>query len=289
MQEDKPNDSALELRLKQSNRYITLGLLAVLLLSVLGFIYLISVKESESVAQSNQQVQSKVIIDSEVCKVYPEQELCTLARTITANPKEAIIPKDGLNGKDGSNGTNGANGSNGVDGRAVSKFDQSTGSLIVTYSDGQTQDLGRITGKDGIDGAVGATGAAGAAGRGIIFTSIEAGNLLVSYNDGTTQNVGIVVGPKGEKGDTGQTGDTGPAGVSGSGLTPKSIDTDVLGYVTITYSDNTTSKAGRVILPTLETLTCTNGVLTIKLSNGPAQTVAVDCTPDNIPGLTGNK
>lgn len=279
MQEDRPNESALELRLRQTNRYVTLGLMAVLLLSVLGFIYLASVKESENVAQTNQQVQSKIIIDSEVCKVYPDQELCVLARTIAANPDEAVVPKDGEPGR---------NGDNGSDGRGIARFDSGSGNLIVTYTDNATQDLGRIVGKDGSKGD---TGGNGEDGRGIVSTDIVSGSLIVSFSDGTVQNAGIVVGPRGAAGETGATGaagengtgETGPTGPTGPpGLTPKSVDTDPLGNVTITYNDGTTSQAGKIMFPAVEIFECTadGKSLTLKLTNGPAKTITMDCTPE---------
>lgn len=288
------NPSALELRLKQLTKYMTVGLLGVLALCILLFMYVGSVKQSEEVAQTNQKVQSQVIIDSEVCKVYPDQELCTLAREIAANPEEPVIPKDGLNGKDGSNGKNGADGSNGVDGRGVSSFDQSSGHLIVTYTDNQKQDLGRVIGKDGKTGEEG---------RGVIAANVISGSLIVSYSDGTTQDAGIVVGPKGEPGKDGINGKDGKDGVDGkdgapgetgatgatgpAGLTPTEINTDALGYVTVTYSDGSSAQAGRVILPTIEIFACNDGVLTLKLTNQEALTAPADCTADNAPNIPG--
>lgn len=285
MQEDKPSESALALRLKQSNRYVSLGLLAVLLLSLLGFIYLLSVKESESVAQTNQQVQSKIIIDSEVCKIYPDQELCILARTIAANPKEAIVPKDGQDGQHGRDGGNGA------DGRGISSFNSDSGSLIVTFTDNSTQDLGRIVGKDGDKGDKGEEGQSG---RGIVSTDIVSGALIVSFDDGTSQNAGIIVGPRGENGtdgtngENGTNGETGQTGPTGDpGLTPTSIDSDAFGNVTISYNDGSTAQAGKLMFPSVEIFECNadGTALTLKLTNGPASTIAMDCTPDNIPNV----
>lgn len=276
-------DSALEMRFKQLKKYVTIGLVGVLLLSLLGTLYMGTLKQTASVSEQNQQTQSKVILDSNVCKVYPDQDLCTLAKQIAANPKEAVIPKDGLNGKDGSNGKNGADGSNGVDGRGVSTFTQKDGHLFVTYTDAQTQDLGPVVGKDGTAGKDGATGAAG---RGIIAANVIQGSLVISYTDGTTQDAGLIVGPKGDKGDTGAPGPTGAPGAPGANgtnaLMATAINTDAAGYVTITYSDGSTATAGRVILPTVETFACSGGVLTLKLTNQAALTTPVVCS---LPGL----
>ena len=286
-------DSALEMRFKQLKKYVTIGLVGVLLLSLLGTVYMGSLKQAVSVSDQNQQTQAKVTLDSNVCKVYPDQELCILARQIAANPGEAVVPKDGLNGKDGSNGKNGADGSNGVDGRGVKSFAQKSGNLIVTYTDNQTQDLGRVVGKDGATGATGATGKTGATGatgkagtngtngtngRGIVSSVVDSGgNLMVTYTDGEVVNAGLVVGPKGDPGEP--------------GLTPTSIDTDASGNVTITYNNGTQKyPAGKIIGPVLYPMSCVDGKLTVTLSNGSSESIAVDCSPDNapnIPGLSG--
>jgi hypothetical protein len=287
MQDTKPNVSALELRIKQTNRYMTIGLLAVLALCVLLFMYVGSVKQNEQAAISNTQTQADETKDSDICKVYPEQELCVLARKIAADPTATIIPTNGTNG------TNGENGKPGLDGRGITKFDLASGNLIVVYTDGQTQDLGPVVGKDGATGATGLTGQSGMDGkdgvdgqngqdgRGIVSTDIISGSLIVTYSDGTVQDAGVVVGPKGDPGENGTDGAPGATGAPG--LTPVSVDTDINGYVTITYSDGTTETAGRVLLPTLETFTCNNGTLTLKLSNGPAKAIAADCSPDDLP------
>jgi hypothetical protein len=283
MQEDNKH-SALELRIKQSNRYVSLAIVCILGLCLLLFMYVGSVKQSEDTAKANQAVQAQVTIDSNVCKVYPDQELCVLARKVAANPDEVLVPKDG---QDGTNGKDGKNGTNGDDGRGISRFSIATGALIVTYTDGQTQDLGPVVGKDGATGATGPAGATGAAGRSVISTDIASGNLIVTYNDGTTQNAGIVVGPKGETGAAGKDGTNGTDGKDGQagapGLTPTSVDTDASGNVTITYSDGSTATAGRILLPTVEIFQCNNGELTLKMSNGVAKTIPADCSPDELP------
>lgn len=279
MQQESINkDSALEMRFKQLKKYMTLGLVGVLVLCSLMFIYMSTLKQSESTAQTNAQVQSQIVIDSEVCKVYPDQELCVLAREIAANPDEVVVPKDGEDGKDGGNGK---------DGRGVTKFDTASGKLIVTYTDNSTQDLGRIVGKDGAEGK------AGKDGRGIVATDIVSGSLIISYSDGTRHDAGIIVGPKGATGETGATGATGATGETGKdgapgapGLTPTSIDTDPFGTVSVTYNDGSVQTAGRIILPSVEIFQCSEDgqSLTLKLTNGDPTTIPMDCTPDNLPG-----
>lgn len=65
----------------------------------------------------------------------------------------------GEDGQDGSNGDDGSDGQDGNDGRAVAATEiNDSGHLIITYTDGTTEDLGRIIGQDGADGTDGADG-----------------------------------------------------------------------------------------------------------------------------------
>lgn len=266
MDDNSPNESALELRLKQITRYMSLGLLSVLGLSILVSMHVSSVQQGEDIAKSNQQVQAQITIDSDICQVYPSQELCVLARKIAANPDEVIIPKDGQDGRDGRDGQDGSQGPQGIPGRGVASFSTDPeGNLVIHYTDGQTETAGRVVGMDGIDGANG---------RGILSTSIDAGNLIVHYSDGTADNLGIVVGPQG---DTGATGATGADGVS---VVDLKVDTS--GVVTVYYSNNTSASAGKVIVNTITSMMCQNDTLTITTSDGNGFSTTVDCTPDNL-------
>jgi hypothetical protein len=152
---------------------------------------------------------------------------------------------------------------------------------VVKYTDSTVQNLGRIVGKDGTDGKNGTNGAAG---RGILAADLKDGSLIVSYTDGSFQNVGNIVGPKGDTGLAGKDGTNGTNGVDGlpgkDGLTPTSVDTDLAGNVTITYSDGSHAQAGKVILPTVEIFSCEGDTLSFKLSNDVIKTVQVDCSPD---------
>ena len=94
----------------------------------------------------------------------------------------------------------------------------STGNyLIVTYSDGTTQNAGPIT---------------GGGGRGVASFSIDVNGILsVLYTDGITQIVGQA--PKGLKGDQ---------GVPGRGITSIAVQSD--NSVLTTYTDLTTQNSG---------------------------------------------
>ena len=277
-EDNQTNESALELRLKQVTRYVTLGLLGVLALCALLFVYIGSVKQSEAEARQTSQVQADITKDSDTCRIYPDQELCVLSRKIAANPEQTLIPKDGEKG---------ATGDTGPAGRGVTSFTTNAeGRLIVSFTDGTVQDAGKVIGTDGKDGKDGIDG------RGILSAGLDSGNLIIRYADGTQENVGMVVGPagangadgvgeKGEKGDPGTNGTNGTNGADGVSVVDLKVDS--AGYVQVTYSNDTTASAGRVIVNTITSMVCNTDTLTITMVDGQAFSTTVDCTPDNSP------
>lgn len=112
------------------------------------------------------------------------------------------------------------------------------GNLTITFSDGDSENVGNIIGPQGPQGPVGPKGEQGDAGvRGITFTPVvdSRGNISWS-NDGGLENPQTVniTGPQGDtgaKGDTGprgekgEAGDAGPKGDKGTTFVP-SVDTD---------------------------------------------------------------
>ena len=127
--------------------------------------------------------------------------------------KGAQGPK-GDKGDQGPAGKDGKDGANGTNGRGVTAFVvNDEGHLIVTYSDGETADLGKVTGENGAGGeqgpkgdtgAAGADGADGNDGRGIVNLAVdEDGELIATYTDGETQNLGRVTGADGKDGKDG--------------------------------------------------------------------------------------
>ena len=146
--------------------------------------------------------------------------------------------KNGVDGKDGRDGVNGQDGTDGVDGkdgRGVQSFEvDDEGHLIVTYTDGETADLGKVTGDaadgkdgakgtdgqdgvDGKDGQDGKPGKDGENGRGIANLEVnEDGELIATYTDGETQNLGRIVGADGTDGIDGQDGKPGKDGDKGA-------------------------------------------------------------------------
>ena len=126
--------------------------------------------------------------------------------------------KDGAQGKQGPKGDKGDTGAAGKDGRSVKAFEiNDEGNLIVTYSDGETADLGKVTGDAGTgeagqDGKAGADGKDGKDGRGIANLEVNnEGELIATYTDGETQNLGRVAGADGAAGKDGKDGANAPA------------------------------------------------------------------------------
>lgn len=92
-----------------------------------------------------------------------------------------------------SQGTNGLNGNDGV---GITKSEVNTsGELVITYSNGDSTNLGKIVGKDGLDGIDGKDGI------GITNAEINnSGELTLTYSNGTSANLGKVVGADGKDG-----------------------------------------------------------------------------------------
>ena len=172
--------------------------------------------------------------------------------------------KDGEQGPKGDKGDTGAagqDGKDGKDGRGVKSFEiNDEGHLIVTYSDGETVDLGKVTGdkgsdgKDGVDGKPGKDGERGPKG--------DTGAPGKDGADGTDGRDGIdgkdgqpgkngadgEQGPKGDKGDTGvagQDGKDGEPGTDGRGIAEATVNEN--GELVLTYTDGETQNLGRVV------------------------------------------
>jgi len=279
MNDPQNNESALEQRIKQINKYMSVGLACLILIGIMSGFSFWKVSQEKEVAVQNQQVQAETTKDSSWCTIYPDDEVCKMARNIVANPTALAVPEDGKDGKDGQNG------------RGVTTFDISgEGNLIVNYTDGTTEDVGHIVGKNGIDGINGKDG------RGILSVTIDRGNLMIGFTDGETVNLGMVVGPAGEPGQDGQngaTGATGPAGPAGNdgapgtngldGISVLDLQVDSAGFVNVWYSDGSVRPAGQVIVNTVQKITCEGDTFTMTMIDGKTLSTTVDCTPDSSP------
>lgn len=183
------------------------------------------------------------------------------------------------------------------------------GHLIITYTDGATEDAGKVvgadgkdgetgpkgdTGKDGADGKDGANGEDGAKGpkgdegkpgkdgadgsegkdgRGIkSVTTNHKGEVVVTYTDGTTDNLGALAGPKGDQGEPGHDGDNGAPGRDGEDGEDGNHGTD--------------GKEGRGIK---SVTTDAAGNLVVKYTDGTSETVKVDSKPASRTGSSAGE
>lgn len=276
-------ESAVELRFKQINRYMTIGLLSILVLGVIFSLYLANAKQNETIANQNQQLQAQAAIDSDICQVYPSQSLCVIAREIAQDPTNPVTDRETPDGKDGKDGT---------PGRGVSSFTtNASGDLIVTYTDGRTQNAGRVLGPKGDEGAPGKDG------RGIISSEVIDGSLIIRYSDGTSQNMGVVVGPAGTNGidgtpgANGADGKEGPPGKDGkdgingtNGLDGVSVSRVYTrasdNMVIVELSNGVSNEVGTIISTTIQSVTCTAGTLTVTMTDGRSASAGVRCSDD---------
>jgi hypothetical protein len=279
MNDPQNNESALEQRIKQLIKYMTIGLACLILVGIMSGFSFWKVNQEKVVAVQNQQVQAETTKQSSWCTIYPEDEVCKMARDVAANPTQTLVPKDGKDGE------------HGKDGRGVTTFDVSdAGDLIVHFTDGTSNNIGHIVGKNGIDGINGKDG------RGILSVTIDKGNLMIGFTDGVTENLGMVVGPAGADGQNGvdgapgATGATGPAGPAGNdgapgrdGISVIDLQVDQAGYVNVWYSDGSIRPAGRIIVNTVQMITCDNDTFTMTMVDGKTLSTTVDCTPDSSP------
>lgn len=143
--------------------------------------------------------------------------LCSEAAQVRATPLPGPLP-----------GIIGPVGPAGADGRGIGGTALVDGRLVLTYTDGTTETVGRVVGAPGTQGVgitdsdvvdgrlvltfsdgatldvgqvVGADGTAGPAGRGVAAIAAVDGRLVVTYSDGTTEDVGpLPAGPPGAPG-----------------------------------------------------------------------------------------
>ena len=138
-----------------------------------------------------------------------------------AKGDQGIQGEKGDKGDAGLGGADGKDGTNGTDGVGVASSEINTlGELVITYSDGNTVNLGKVVGNDGAQGAQGEKGEKG-----------DKGDQGIQGEKGEKGDQGIQ-GEKGDKGDQGVQGEKGDAGINGTngadgvGITDVTINAD---------------------------------------------------------------
>ena len=152
-----------------------------------------------------------------------------------------------------------------LDGLAVKNIAiNDSGHLIITLSNDNQFDLGKVVGrdgvdgKDGVDGANGKDGVDGKDGVGIKKIAITNGNLVITLTSGQIHSLGKVVGEDGVDGVNGKDGEDGVDGVNGKdgedGVGIESLIVNDSGHLVITLTDGTVSDLGKVVsdVPTIE-------------------------------------
>lgn len=172
---------------------------------------------------------------------------------------DGITPHIGDNGNwfigetDTNKPSQGTNGVNGKDGVGVAKSEVNTsGELIITYSDGHSTNLGKIVGKDGLNGTNGQNGLSAyeiAKNGGFIGTE-EDWLKSLKGTDGAKGEQGIqgIQGEKGQDGADGKNGTNGIDGIDGKdgiGITNAEINNS--GELILTYSNGTSVNLGKVV------------------------------------------
>lgn len=163
---------------------------------------------------------------------------------------DGITPHIGDNGNwfigetDTNKPSQGTNGVNGNDGVGITKSEVNTsGELVITYSNGDSTNLGKIVGKDGLDGTNGHNGLSAyeiAKNGGFIGTKEDwLESLKGEKGEQGEQGIQGIQGIQGEQGEKGQNG------ADGIGITNSEINKN--GELVITYSNNTVDNLGVVV------------------------------------------
>ena len=166
---------------------------------------------------------------------------------------DGITPHIGDNGNwfigetDTNKPSQGTNGVNGNDGVGITKSEVNTsGELVITYSNGDSTNLGKIVGKDGLDGTNGQNGLSAyeiAKNGGFIGSEDEwLASLKGEKGEQGEQGIQGIQGVQGEKGERGEKGQNGADGI---GIANSEINKN--GELVITYSNNTVDNLGVVV------------------------------------------
>lgn len=170
-----------------------------------------------------------------------------------------ITPHIGNNGNwfigetDTNKPSQGTNGLNGNDGVGITKSEVNTsGELVITYSNGDSTNLGKIVGKDGLDGTNGQNGLSAyeiAKNGGFIGTEEDwLSSLKGAKGEKGEQGIQGVQGEKGQNGKDGTNGTNGIDGIDGKdgiGITNAEINTS--GELILTYSNGKSVNLGKVV------------------------------------------
>ena len=225
---------------------------------------------------------------------------------------QGIQGEKGEKGDAGLGGADGKDGTNGTDGVGVASSEiNALGELVITYSDGNTVNLGRVVGNDGAQGVqgekgekgdkgdqgiqgekgdkgdAGINGTNGADGVGITDVTINADDeLVLSFSNGNVINLGNIKGSKGDKGDK---GDSGLNGKDGVGI--QNVDVTADGALTVTLTNGTVLNLGNIKgadgLGITKAEINTSGELVLTYSNGDVKNLGKVTGENGKDGVNG--
>ncbi|MCH5198164.1 MAG: hypothetical protein J1E34_04575, partial [Oscillospiraceae bacterium] len=191
-------------------------------------------------------INAEITSDGELVLTYSNGQRSNLGNVIGANGKDGADGKDGIDGKDGTNG---------ADGISVVKSEiNSRGELVLTYSDGNIDNLGVVVGANGKDGKDGENGKDGTNGKngkdglngtdgkdGVGIDNIvinSDGQLEITLTNGTSMNLGNIKGADGQNGHDGKDGQNGKDGTDGKdGISIEEATINSSGELVLSYSN----------------------------------------------------
>ncbi len=159
----------------------------------------------------------------------------------------------GAKGEKGDTGATGATGEAGKDGISITGAEiNENGELVISFSEGNPVNLGKVVGADGKNGANGVNGTNGKDGVGIAGIDItDDGELSITLSNDNVVNLGNIKGPKGDKGDTGAQGATGATGATGEagkdGISITGATINEKGELVLTFSEGEPVNLGTVV------------------------------------------
>lgn len=203
--------------LNKNNARILFAGLFCLILGATGSLVTINARQDEvtiavnqaQIAAENAKSQAQIIRDT-LCYDTVDQKtaICEQAKEVIRDPN-SLAP---IKGDQGIPGTG-----------IVSSVINLKNELVVSYTNGTSQNLGVVVGKDGIHGSNGIDGVS------IASQSINPdGRLIVTYSDGRAVDLGLVVGARGIQGIPGPQGPAGKDGTMISAITATCSATNTL-------------------------------------------------------------
>lgn len=195
---------------------------------------------------------AQISSDGQLVLTYTNGQISNLGKVV------GEAGKDGQNGTDGKDGVNGKDGVDGKDGISVVQSEiNSKGELVITYSNNEVDNLGKVVGadgkdgingkdgKDGVNGKDGVDGKNGENGVGIENIKIENDNLSITLTNGTTMNLGNIKGADGKNGTDGKDGANGADGKDGISVSGAEINNAK--ELVLTFSDGTDKNLGLIV------------------------------------------